>query len=130
MPSVLIETRRPYSPEEASALMEAVHLALRDAFRIPADDRMLRLVSHDPGCFICPPGCRHPDRYVHITIEAFAGRSINAKRELYQCIGERLEPLGIPPDHITVLLHEISPENWGHRGMAGSDIAVGFKIEV
>jgi phenylpyruvate tautomerase PptA (4-oxalocrotonate tautomerase family) len=130
MPSVLIETRRQYSAKEETAIMEAVHLALREAFRIPADDRMLRLVAHEPHRFICPPDCKQPDRYTHITIEAFAGRSINAKRELYQCIVDKLEPLGIPHDHVTVLLHEVPRENWGHRGMAGSDIEVGFKIEV
>ena len=110
--------------------MEAVHAALRDAFKIPADDRMLRLVSHEPHRFICPPDRTQPDRYTHVTIHAFAGRSINAKRELYQSIAERLEPLGIPHDHVTVLLHEVGRENWGHRGMAGSDIDPGFKIEV
>ncbi len=130
MPSVLIETRRAYTPKEETAIMEAVHLALRDAFKIPADDRCLRLVSHEPHRFACPPDRKQPDRFIHITIEAFAGRSINAKRELYQCMVDRLEPLGIPHDHVTVLLHEVARENWGHRGMAGSDIDVGFKIEV
>lgn len=130
MPSVLIETRRRYTQAEETALMEAVHSALREAFKIPADDRTLRLVSHEPHRFICPPDRKQPDRFTHITIEAFAGRSINAKRELYQCIVDNLEPLGIPNDHVTVLLQELPRENWGHRGMAGSDIDVGFKIEV
>jgi phenylpyruvate tautomerase PptA (4-oxalocrotonate tautomerase family) len=130
MPSVLIEVRRKYTPAEETALMEAVHSALREAFRIPADDRTLRLVAHEPHRFICPPDRKQPDRFTHITIEAFAGRSINAKRELYQCIVDNLEPLGIPHDHVTVLLHELPRENWGHRGMAGSDIDVGFKIDV
>ena len=110
--------------------MEAVHLALREAFKVPADYLMLRLVSHEPHRFSCPPGCKQPDRYVNITIEAAAGRSINAKRELYQCIAEKLEPLGIPQDHMTVLLHDLPRENWGLRGMAASDMEVGFKIEV
>lgn len=130
MPSVLIETRRPYSPQEETAIMEAVHAALREAFKIPADDRMLRFVSHEPHRFSCPPDRSQPERYTHIRIEAFAGRSINAKRELYQCIVENLEPLGIPHDHVTVLLHELPRENWGHRGMSGADIDVGFTIEV
>ena len=34
MPSVLIEVRKTYAPEQESALMEAVHAALREAFRI------------------------------------------------------------------------------------------------
>jgi phenylpyruvate tautomerase PptA (4-oxalocrotonate tautomerase family) len=130
MPTVLIETRRKYTPQEETAIIGAVHQALRDAFKIPADDRYLRLVSHEAHRFACPPDLKQPDRYTHITIEAFAGRSINAKRELYQCIADRLVPLGIPHDHVTVIVHEVTRENWGHRGMAGSDIDVGFKIEV
>jgi phenylpyruvate tautomerase PptA (4-oxalocrotonate tautomerase family) len=130
MPSVLIETRRAYSPKEETAILEAVHLALRETFKVPAHYLLLRLVSHEPHRFICPPDCKHPDRYVNITIEAAAGRSINAKRELYQCIAEKLEPLGIPQDHMTVLLHDLPRENWGLRGMAASDMEVGFKIEV
>ena len=130
MPSVLIETRRNYTPPEVAAIMEAVHKSLREAFKIPADDRMLRFVSHEPQRFVCPPDRRQPERYTLITIDAFAGRSINAKRELYQCIVDNLEPLGIPHDHVTVLLHEVPRENWGHRGMSGADIDVGFKIEV
>ena len=130
MPSVLIEVRRKYSQQEEVAIMEAVHKSLREAFKIPADDRMIRFVSHEPHRFICPPDRRQPERYTHITIDAFPGRSINAKRELYQCVVDNLEPLGIPHDHVTVIVHEVARENWGHRGMAGSDIEVGFKIEV
>jgi len=130
MPSVLIETRRSYTRDEETAIMDAVHMSLRDAFKIPADDRCLRFISHEPHRFACPPDCRQPERFTHVTIEAFAGRSINAKRELYQSIADRLEPLGIPHDAVTVLLNELPRENWGHRGMAGSDIDVGFKIEV
>jgi hypothetical protein len=31
---------------------------------------------------------------------------------------------------MTVLLHDLPRENWGLRGMAASDMEVGFKIEV
>jgi hypothetical protein len=34
MPSVLIEVRRTTTPEEETARMEAVHAALREAFKI------------------------------------------------------------------------------------------------
>ena len=130
MPSVMIEVRRKYTPQEEMAIMEGVHKSLREAFKVPAHDRMIRFTSHEPQRFVCPPDLRQPERYTYITIEAFTGRSVNAKRELYQCIADNLEPLGIPHDHVTVILHEVPRENWGHRGMSGADIDVGFKIEV
>jgi phenylpyruvate tautomerase PptA (4-oxalocrotonate tautomerase family) len=130
MPSVLIEVRRKYSKEEEMAIMEGVHKALCEAFKLPSSDRMVRFVSHEPHRFLSPPDLRQPERYTYITMEAVAGRSINAKRELYQCIADTLVPLGIPQDHVTVIVHEIARENWGHRGMAGSDIDIGHKVEV
>jgi hypothetical protein len=44
----------------------------------------------------------------------------------------RLEqPLGIPRDHVKILLREIPRENWGIRGgQAGCDVDLGFLIEV
>lgn len=55
MPSVLIEVRRGYSQEQEVALMEAVHSALRNPFKILPGDRNIRLVVHEPHRFACPP---------------------------------------------------------------------------
>lgn len=130
MPSVSIEVRREYTRSEEASIMEAVLKSFREAFKVPSSDRMVRFTSHPPHRFLAPPDLANPDRYTYITIEALPGRSINAKRELYQCMADNLAPLGIPQDHVTIIIHEIARENWGHRGMAASDIDVGFKIEV
>ena len=131
MPSILIETRTQYSVEQESAIMEAVHMAVREAFKIKPDDKHVRLISHHPHRFICPPGKVKPEAYTHISIDALAGRSMDAKRSLYQTIVNNLEPLGIPKDHVKILLREIPTTNWGVRGgQAASDIDLGFKINV
>ena len=131
MPSILIETRTQYSVEQESAIMEAVHMAVREAFKIKPDDKHIRLVSHQPHRFICPPGKVKSEAYTHISIDALAGRSMDAKRSLYQAIVTNLEPLGIPKDHVKILLREIPTTNWGVRGgQAASDIDLGFKIDV
>jgi|GEM_PF-6370164 len=44
MPSVLIEVRRQYSHEQEIAIIEAVHLSLREAFKILPGDKNVRLV--------------------------------------------------------------------------------------
>lgn len=131
MPSVLIEVRRQYTVEEEERLMEAVHAALREAFQIPAWDRNVRLVVHQPHRFACPPDREAPERVTHISIDALAGRSLEAKRNLYQAIVRNIEPFGIPRNHVKILLREIPRENWGIRGgQAACDVELGFKVEV
>ena len=95
MPRVLIEVRRAYSPEQELGLMEAVHAALCQAFKIPPGDRNVRLVVHPPHRFACPPAREQPDAFTNVTIEAIAGRSLDAKRDLYRTIVANLEPFGL-----------------------------------
>ena len=131
MPSVLIEIRRATSAEEESRLMEAVHSAMREAFKLLPGDRHVRLIAHEPHRFACPPDRSHPELYMHISIDAFPGRSLDAKRALYRGIVEKLEGLGVPRDHVKILLREVPKENWGIRGgQAGCDVELGFKLDV
>jgi phenylpyruvate tautomerase PptA (4-oxalocrotonate tautomerase family) len=131
MPSVLIEVRRQYSHEQEAAIMEAVHMALREAFKILPGDRNIRFVVHEPHRFACPPAREKPDFYTHISIDAFEGRSLEAKRNLYASIAGNLESFGIPKDHVKILLREIPKKNWGIRGgQAGCDVELGFKVDV
>jgi phenylpyruvate tautomerase PptA (4-oxalocrotonate tautomerase family) len=131
MPSVMIEVCRAYSPAEEVALMDAVHGALVRAFRIPPHDRHVRLLAHAPHRFACPPNKPQPERYTQISIDALSGRSAEAKRALYREIVDRLEPLGIPGDHITIVVRELPPIDWGIRGGAAAcDLDLGFDVKV
>lgn len=131
MPSVLIEVRRKYTQEQEVAILEAVHVALREAFKIVSGDKNIRLIVHEPHRFAYPPARKNPDFYTHISIDAFAWRSLDSKRNLYKAIVNNLEPFGIPKDHVKILLREIPKENWGIRGgQAGCDVELGFKVEV
>jgi phenylpyruvate tautomerase PptA (4-oxalocrotonate tautomerase family) len=131
MPHVLIETRREYSEAEEAALMDAVHGALQRAFRIPPKDRHVRLLAHRPHRFAVPPGTAQPDRVTLVSIDAFAGRSLDAKRDLYREIVESVEPLGIPRDHVSVVVRDLPLESWGIRGgTAASDVELGFDVNV
>ena len=131
MPTVLIEVRRPYTPEQEMGLMEAVHAALREAFKIKPGDRDVRLIVHEPHRFACPPACEKPEAFTLIGIDAFAGRSVDAKRNLYRAIVANLEPFGIPKNHVKIVLREQPRENWGIRGgQAACDVDLGFKVDV
>jgi len=111
--------------------MDAVHGALRDAFKLPSTDRNVRLVAHLPHRSAPRPDLAHPELYTLISIDAFTGRSLDAKRALYAGIVGNLEALGIPKDHVVILLREGPAENWGvHGGQAACDVDLGFKIDV
>ncbi|MBL4606706.1 MAG: tautomerase family protein [Pseudomonadales bacterium] len=131
MPSVLIETRQEYSAEVEQSIMEAVHSALRQCFKILPGDRNVRFISHAPHRFSCPPDRERPECYTHISIDCFAGRSIDAKRKLYKTIVKNLEAFGIPNNHVKILLREVPAQNWGIRGgHAACDVDLGFKVDV
>jgi phenylpyruvate tautomerase PptA (4-oxalocrotonate tautomerase family) len=129
MPLVTIETRRGLPPGLKRGMLDAVHEALVASFRIPDHDRTQRVVEHAPEDFEVPPG-RGP-RYTLVTIAAFAGRSLDAKRALYKAIADRFEALGVPRLDVLVLLQEEPRENWGMRGgVAGCDVELGFDVKV
>jgi hypothetical protein len=94
-------------------------------------DRDVRLIVHEPHRFACPPACEKPEAFTLIGIDAFAGRSLEAKRNLYRAIVAGLEPFGIPRNHVKILLRESPQENWGIRGgQAACDVDLGFKVDV
>ncbi|MBP6995533.1 MAG: tautomerase family protein [Phycicoccus sp.] len=131
MPSVLIEVRRSHTVAEETAMMDAVHESLVSAFRIPQEDRHVRLIEYLPHRLVRGTGEPRADHYTRVTIDCFAGRSIDAKRALYREIVARLATLGVPPEDVSILLRESPIENWGIRGGAAAcDLDLGFIVEV
>lgn len=131
MPHAQIEVRRRWSVDEEIALIDAVHGALVAAFRIPAKDKHIRLVVHEPHLFAAPPDLAQPEFLTIVHIDCFAGRSVDAKRNLYREIVRRLSALGVPPDHVSITVRDIPTENWGIRGgQAACDVDLGFDIGV
>src|SRR5690242_946929 len=131
MPSSTIEIRTRYWPVKEASLINAVHDALVLAFKIPEHDKNVRVIVHDPHRFACPPNRSRPDAYTIITIHAFPGRSLDAKRLLYRTIVDNFARLDIPPDHVMIMLQELPRENWGIRGgQAACDLELGFKVDV
>lgn len=131
MPSSVIEVRRQYRVDEEVAIIDAIHNALVSAFEIPPGDKHVRLISHEPHRFAHSPTLAQPELNTFIAIDCFAGRTVQAKRNLYREIVDRLSVLGIPPDHVTIVLRESSLENWGIRGgQAACDVDLGFNVNV
>ncbi len=129
MPLAKIEVRKSWPPEHVQAIIEAIYLAQREALKVPEHDRQIRFIEHTPEHFHVPPG--RTANYTLIEITIFAGRSIEAKRSLYQAIVKNLGAIGIAPADIFIVLHEVPLENWGIRGgVPASEVDLGFKIDV
>ena len=71
------------------------------------------------------------ERFIRIEIELFSGRSIEAKRDLYRSIVEKLAGLGVPELETKISLIEVPMQNWGLRaGLPASEIVTSFKVNV
>lgn len=130
MPMVLIEIGKKYSQEKEIALIKAAHSAIVEAFKVTDHALNIRLLVHETHRFSVPLNT-NPELYTLISIDCFSGRSITAKRNLYACLANNLNALGIPKDHIKIVLRESNRENWGILGgFAGCDVDVGYNVEI
>jgi hypothetical protein len=129
MPDVLAEVRKGWIADGGSRFLDAIHAGIVEALHTPEDDKVLRLVQHPPEDFAIPGSAG--ERYSHIEITMFAGRTLAAKRALYRTIVRNLERFGVPPDDVKIILIEVSPESVGMRGgIAACDLDIGYAIKV
>ncbi len=57
-----------------------------------------------------------------VTVEAWAGRSVEQKRRLVAAITSAMvEHFGSNPDHLHVIIHEVPKDAWGRAGVLSSD---------
>ena len=129
MPLVKIEARKPWGASRKKEIIEAVHSALRDALKIPDTDRNIRFQEYAPEDFEVPPD--RSENYILVEITLFSGRSLQAKKELYQGIVTKLGRQGVSAKDVFIVLHEIPLDNWGIRGgIPASEVDLGFKVGV
>ena len=129
MPDVLIEVRGDWLKDRKVNFIEAVEDGIVAALRTPKDDKILRLIEHSVDNFSIPRWAG--ERFTHIEITMFRGRSIEARRALYQAIVKNLEPFGIPPNDIKIILIEVLPSEVGMRGgRAVCDLELGYEVAI
>jgi len=128
MPSTRITTGTWARGREAS-ILEAVQKALLSSLKIPDYDRDIVLDLYEEDRRIVPTG--RSERYTRIEVVLFSGRSLDAKRSLYEAVVANLHGLGVPTSEIKIVLIEAPPEDWGVRGgQPASEIDLGFRIDV
>ncbi len=129
MPLVRVSRRQGFTAAENRRVLDAVHDALVEGFKIPESDRHQQLFELDAAHFEIPQG-RGPS-YTLVEITAFPGRSPEAKRALYQALARRCEAAGVPARDLFVVLVEPPLENWSPSdGISSAERKPGFKLDV
>jgi len=129
MPLVRVSRRAGFPAEQNKRLLDAVHAALVEAFKIPDQDRHQQLLELSAAFFEIPAG--RSEAFTLVEITAFPGRSVAAKRALYQSMARRFEAAGVAPGDMFVVITEPPFENWSPRnGVSSADVKPGFKLDV
>jgi tautomerase-like protein len=129
MPDVLIEVRGDWLKERKVDFIRAIEDGIASSLQTPKDDKILRLVEHTAENFSIPRWAS--DYFTHIEITMFKGRSTEVKRELYRTIVKNLEPFGVPPNDVKIILLEVLPSEVGMRGgRAACDLEIGYEIAI
>jgi phenylpyruvate tautomerase PptA (4-oxalocrotonate tautomerase family) len=128
MPILHVHVRAGRPAAERRAILDGVHAALVEAFRIPERDRNQLLHEHAPEDFESAKG----PEFTLVEATVFPGRSLDAKRRLYAGIVRNLAASpGIPPEAVLIVLHEPALECWGIRGgQPATDVPLGFEVKV
>lgn len=117
------------TPDERRGIGIAVHAALVEALKVPADDPTVIVIERDPDVVVSPSKVR--DRYTIVSVTMFVGRTPTAKRRLYASVVGGLEACGVPASDVLTVLEELPMENWGvDGGVPASETNVGFQVDV
>ena len=130
MPLVQIDVQHGHSTAHRRAILDGVHAALVECFKIPDHDRIQVMREHAAENFDRPPG--RSDSFTVVQLVAFAGRSREAKRDVFAAIVRNLQQApGIDPLDVFIVLCEPPRDNWGIRGgQQASALDLGFKVDV
>ncbi len=127
MVQVKVYGNRSVWHERRQELSDAIHAALVKAWQLPEEKRFHRFLMLDDGDLVAPRSAS----YLVVEVVAFAGRSREAKRALIQAMYDDVAPaVGLDPDDLELVILESPRENWGIRGLAGDELAVGYRVEV
>ncbi len=123
MPYVQITLLQGKSPDYVSAIVDSVHQALVEEFKIPEQDKFQVVREVEPHQLIFPEsylGISHTDNILYIHITAKEGRTTDMKKRLYAKIAALVnERTDLPVDDIVIVLSENKVENWSFgRGSA------------
>jgi len=57
-----------------------------------------------------------------VQVEMWEGRTVEQKEKLIKGITRAFEEMGVKPERLTIIIHDIPKSNWGMRGEQASKI--------
>jgi 4-oxalocrotonate tautomerase len=114
MPLVRISVREGRTPAQRRALGDAVHRAMVETCKVPADDRFQIITEHTADLVYDPKylGVERSDGVVLVQIFFRKGRTVEQKRALYKRIAGLFGELGTRPQDALVTLSENDAADW------------------
>lgn len=129
MPDVLVDVRGDWLKERKAEFINAIEDGIVAALQMPKNDKIVRLIEHAPENFSSPHWAS--ERFTHIEITMFKGRSMDAKRALYRIIVESLVSFEMPKADVKIILIEVLPSDVGMQGgIAACDLKLGYNIAI
>lgn len=108
---------------------EIIQECMFEAFQYPKEKKAHRFIYIEEDSFYYFEG--RTQKHTIIEISAFEGRSIEAKKKLYQLLFEKFEnQLQITPMDLEITLFETPKHNWGIRGKSGDELSLNYKVNV
>ncbi len=129
MALVRVDIYKGKTEEHKKTILDTIHEALVEAFKMPEDDISQRLYEFEEENF--ERRNNKSKNFIIIEITAFKGRSKEAKKLLYKILTEKLvKNLSIEINDVVIYINEPDLGNWGICGKAADEVDLGFKINV
>jgi hypothetical protein len=114
VPLIQVDLSRDLFEASNAEIGDAIHEAQIEALKIPANDRFQVFRPHGPGELKFDPTYNDVERrdllLIHVT--AVHMYPVAVKREFFQAVVRRLEPLGIRQQDVLICLAENGFEDW------------------
>ena len=114
MPLLRIDAYRGRSKSEIAGLLDAIHLAVVEAFDVPERDRYQLYQEHEPGHLIVQDtglGIERSSRTIVISMISRA-RATERKHAFYQLVAAKLAACGLRPEDIMVSVVVNDDADW------------------
>ena len=129
MPQTKIYGNADFIQQNREVLSTTIHACVVEALNYPPEKKFQRFFPLQAEDFEYPSD--RSNKYIIIEILMFVGRTMEAKKNLYRLLFERLkEKLDISSLGIEIILIETPSHNWGIRGVAGDELNLNYKVNV
>lgn len=115
MPLVRISYKQGRPANFGAKLGDAVHRAMVETIKVPADDRFQVITEHAPAGVVYDPaylGVARTDGIVMIQITLNEGRTVEMKQAFYRAVADKARDLDVRPEDVLISLVEVKKENW------------------